>query len=85
MKGQKGIRILAPMIGSRKKKDTEATKDAAAVNTPVLVGFRAVYVFDRLSRDVKGGVKVDQCGGAKGSHLGPEKAAGIAGARASGA
>ncbi len=25
MKGQKGIRILAPMIGTRKKKDTEAT------------------------------------------------------------
>ena len=46
-KGQKGIRILAPMIGSRKKKDTEATsKDPAAVNKPVLVGFRAVYVFD---------------------------------------
>ena len=46
-KGQKGIRILAPVIGSRKKKDTEATsKDPAAVNTPVLVGFRAVYVFD---------------------------------------
>jgi hypothetical protein len=46
MKGQKGIRILAPMIGSRKKKDTEATKDTAAINKPVLVGFRAVYVFD---------------------------------------
>ena len=48
MKGQKGIRILAPMIGSRKKKDTEAehSKDAAAINKPVLVGFRAVYVFD---------------------------------------
>jgi hypothetical protein len=48
MKGQKGIRILAPMIGTRRKKDTEATKskDAAAVNAPVLVGFRAVYVFD---------------------------------------
>jgi antirestriction protein ArdC len=46
MKGQKGIRILAPMIGSRKKKDPEATKDAAANNKPVLVGFRAVYVFD---------------------------------------
>ena len=46
-KGQKDIRILAPMIGSRRKKDTEATsKDPAAVNTPVLVGFRAVYVFD---------------------------------------
>jgi hypothetical protein len=47
MKGQKGIRILAPMIGTRKKKDTEATsKDPAAVNKPMLVGFRAVYVFD---------------------------------------
>jgi len=48
MKGQKGIRILAPMIGARKKKDTEAnkSKDPAAVNAPVLVGFRAVYVFD---------------------------------------
>ena len=48
MKGQKGIRILAPMIGSRKKKDTEAerSKDAAAINKPVLVGFRSVYVFD---------------------------------------
>ncbi len=48
MKGQKGIRILAPMIGTRKKKDTESTRnsDPAAVNKPMLVGFRAVYVFD---------------------------------------
>ncbi len=47
MKGQKGVRILAPLIGSRKKKDTEAvSKDPAAVNKPILVGFRAVYVFD---------------------------------------
>ena len=48
IKGQKGIRILAPMIGTRKKKDSEAnkSKDPAAVNAPVLVGFRAVYVFD---------------------------------------
>jgi hypothetical protein len=48
LKGQKGIRILAPMISSRKKKDTEVerSKDAAAINKPVLVGFRAVYVFD---------------------------------------
>jgi len=47
-KGEKGIRILAPMIGTRKKKDTEPnkSKDPAAVNAPVLVGFRAVYVFD---------------------------------------
>jgi hypothetical protein len=46
MKGQKGIRILAPMIGSRKKKDKEANADKAATQKPVLVGFRAAYVFD---------------------------------------
>ena len=48
IKGQKGIRILAPMIGTRKKKDTEQKQnsDPAAVNKPILVGFRAVYVFD---------------------------------------
>jgi type I restriction enzyme M protein len=34
---------------------------------------------------VKGGVKVDQCGGAKGSHLDPEKHVEECGARASGA
>jgi hypothetical protein len=45
-KGQKGIRILAPMIGSKRKKDKEADKDITKQNQPVLVGFRAVYVFD---------------------------------------
>jgi len=46
MKGQKGIRILAPVIGIRKKKDSEAEKDVTKQNQPVLVGFRAAYVFD---------------------------------------
>ena len=46
MKGQRGIRILAPMIGSKRKKDKEADKDVTKQNSPVLVGFRAVYVFD---------------------------------------
>jgi hypothetical protein len=46
MKGQKGIRILAPMIGIRKKKDKEAEKDITRQNQPVLVGFRSAYVFD---------------------------------------
>jgi hypothetical protein len=45
-KGQKGIRILAPIIGSKRRKDKEADKDITEQNTPVLVGFRAVYVFD---------------------------------------
>jgi hypothetical protein len=52
IKGQKGIRILAPMIGIRKKKDSEAEKDITKQNQPVLVGFRSAYVFDRLSRDL---------------------------------
>ncbi len=52
-KGQKGIRILAPMLGTKRKKESEAEKDITKQNQPVLVGFRAVYVFDRLSRDLR--------------------------------
>jgi Domain of unknown function (DUF3560) len=40
------IRILAPMIGVRKKKDSEAEKDITKQNQPVLVGFRTAHVFD---------------------------------------
>jgi len=46
MKGQKGIRILAPIIGLKRKKDEEAEKDITRQNTRVLVGFRNAYVFD---------------------------------------
>ena len=52
-KGQKGIRILAPLMGTKRKKDSEAEKDTPYQYQPVLVGFRAVYVFDRLSRDLR--------------------------------
>ena len=45
-KGERGIRILAPVIGMRCKKDTEAEKDVRKQNQPMLVGFRAAYVFD---------------------------------------
>ena len=45
-KGQKGIRILAPLLGTKRKKDSEAEKDITKQNQPVLVGFRAVYAFD---------------------------------------
>jgi N-terminal domain of anti-restriction factor ArdC len=47
-KGEKGIRILAPIIGIRRKKDEEvqASRDPAAINKAVLVGFRSAYVFD---------------------------------------
>jgi hypothetical protein len=51
-KGEKGIRIIAPIVGVRRKKDTEADKDVTKQNTAVLVGFRSAHVFDRLSRDL---------------------------------
>ena len=46
MKGQKGIRILAPIIGIKRKPDAEAEKDITKQNTRILVGFRNAYVFD---------------------------------------
>lgn len=46
MKGQKGIRILAPNIGIKRKRDEDAEKDLTKQNTRVLVGFRNAYVFD---------------------------------------
>src|SRR5260370_2592483 len=45
-KGEKGIRILAPIIGIKRKPDEEAEKDITKQNARVLVGFRNAYVFD---------------------------------------
>ncbi|HEY0794266.1 MAG TPA: ArdC family protein [Acidisarcina sp.] len=45
-KGERGIRILAPVVGIRRKKDAEAEKDIRTQNQAVLVGFRSAYVFD---------------------------------------
>ena len=45
-KGEKGIRILAPIIGIKRKKDEDAEKDITKQNTRALVGFRNAYVFD---------------------------------------
>ena len=65
-KGERGIRILAPMIGIRRRKDNEKTEDPAVTHKPVLVGFRSAFVFDvsqtegaplpELSERVKGSV-----------------------------
>jgi hypothetical protein len=51
--GAKGIRILAPIVGVRRKMDKEAEKDITKQNERVLLGFRNTYVFDRLSRDLR--------------------------------
>ena len=45
-KGEKGIRILAPIIGIKRKPDQEAERDITKQNKSVLVGFRRAYVFD---------------------------------------
>jgi hypothetical protein len=48
-RGEKGIQILAPMVGHRRKKDDadrNQTQDASVKPAPILIGFRAVYVFD---------------------------------------
>jgi len=48
-RGEKGIQILAPMVGYRRKRDDadrNRTQDDNGKPTPMLIGFRAVYVFD---------------------------------------
>ena len=55
-RGEKGIFILAPMVGRRSPKDVatdEPSDDATTEGQRTLYGFRAVYVFDRLSRDLR--------------------------------
>ncbi len=58
-RGEKGILILAPMVGYHKPRQNEIATEIDTDNAtddrrpePQLVGFRAVYVFDRLSRDL---------------------------------
>ena len=47
-KGEKGIQILAPMMGYRRRKsaDSESEPELETKPQPMLIGFRAVYVFD---------------------------------------
>jgi hypothetical protein len=54
-KAEKGIRILAPIIGVKRKAQEEAENDPTRQNVPVLIGFRTAYVFERLSRDLRPG------------------------------
>jgi hypothetical protein len=48
-RGEKGIPILAPMVGHRRSKeeaDQSSSADGNAKPQPVLIGFRLVHVFD---------------------------------------
>ena len=44
-KGEKGIQILAPIVGHRRRKGDQE-QETNEKPRPVLIGFRAVYVFD---------------------------------------
>jgi hypothetical protein len=65
-RGEKGIQIFAPLIGYKRAQATAEPEEKgkkAKKNAPAeakteaverqLIGFRAVYVFDRLSRDLR--------------------------------
>lgn len=45
-KGEKGIAIMAPMVGKRKKEDDNPAVDSEQVNARAVFGFRVVFVFD---------------------------------------
>jgi hypothetical protein len=48
-KGEKGIVILAPMVGRKKSNQDDLSEDEQTR----LYGFRSAHVFDRLSRDFR--------------------------------
>ena len=50
-KGEEGVRILAPIIGVKRKPQEEAERDITKQNVAVLVGFRNAYVFDVSQTD----------------------------------
>jgi hypothetical protein len=52
-KGEKGIAILAPIIGRR--------RDGADDDAKGVLGFRATYVFDGLSRDSNASPRMSPC------------------------
>jgi hypothetical protein len=69
VKREKGIFILAPTIGKkRKEKEAAADADSKSDGEARLYGFRAVHVFDRLSRDLRPSLGV--LDGIRGCHFG---------------
>jgi transposase-like protein len=77
--------LIRPVRGFKTLKTASATIAGFEVMRALRKGQAAIFNLRATSEAVKGGVKVDQCGGAKGSHYGSEKYGGIAGARTSGA
>ena len=73
-KGEKGIAILAPLIGRKRKDDNDKSNDDKPNGEPekqgkVLYGFRVVYVFDLSQTDGKEMPEFAALGGDPGEHL----------------
>jgi len=52
-RGEKGIFILAPMVGTKDVATDEPSEDATTEGQRTMYGFRAVDVCERLSRDLR--------------------------------
>ena len=50
-RGEKGIAILAPMIGKRRKKENTDAGTEEEANQSTLLGFRRVFVWDELQTE----------------------------------
>jgi hypothetical protein len=67
-RGEKGIAILAPMV-SKTRKD-EAKSDVETSDRPSLLGFRRVYVWDKLQTEGAPLPELDKVTGEAGVYLG---------------
>ena len=68
-KGEKGIPILAPVIGTRKRGKESAEQEEAEKPAPALIGFRKVFVFDYLQTHGRDLPEPATVSGEVGSHL----------------
>ena len=67
-KGQKGIPILVPMIGTRRQRDEEPAVQIGKP-APMLIGFRRVYVFDIAQTEGAELLEPAKVSGEVGTHL----------------
>ena len=68
-RGEKGIAILAPMIGKSRKKKEQTETDEADAKQSALLGFRRVYVWDVSQTDGAPLPELDKVTGEAGEHL----------------
>jgi hypothetical protein len=68
-RGEKGIAILAPMIGKSRKKREQSETEETDAKQAALLGFRRVYVWDVLQTEGAPLPELDKVTGEAGQHL----------------